>query len=139
MKRSSMAASAAEAIANNRSFNILKRPKFASVIEKTVVTTFSNGLGKIEWYDGEGGEVAFHIGELNFDEYPIIGEKIDVEKPKRYSESQNKRTQKYIKNNYDEIKIRVPKGAKEEYKALAGQNGMSLNQFIVKLLIKAGE
>lgn len=52
----------------------------------------------------------------------------------RYSQSQNKSTQKYIKNNYDEIKIRVPKGMREQYKALAESQGKSLNQLVVDLL-----
>ncbi len=49
----------------------------------------------------------------------------------RYSEAHNKATQKYIKNNYDEIKIRIPKGMKDEYKAMAEASGKSLNQFII--------
>lgn len=50
---------------------------------------------------------------------------------RQYSQAQNKATQKYIKNNYDEIKIRVPKGKKEEYKTKADAEGKSLNQYIV--------
>lgn len=52
----------------------------------------------------------------------------------RYSEAQKKATMKYIKNNYDEIKIRVPKGKKDEYKSLAESRGTSLTQLIVSLL-----
>ena len=51
-----------------------------------------------------------------------------------YSTSQNKATQKYIKNNYEEIKIRVPKGKKDQYKELASKKGLSLNSFVVDLL-----
>lgn len=51
-----------------------------------------------------------------------------------YSASQNKATQKYIKNNYEEIKIRIPKGKKEQYKQLASKKGLSLNSFIVELM-----
>lgn len=54
-----------------------------------------------------------------------------------YSVSQNKATQKYIKNNYEEIKIRVPKGKKEQYKKLAARNGCSLNSFVVNLIEKS--
>lgn len=50
---------------------------------------------------------------------------------RKYSQAQNKATQKYIKNAYDEIKIRVQKGKKEEYKELAANAGKSLNQFII--------
>lgn len=49
-----------------------------------------------------------------------------------YSQAQNKATQKYVKNNYDEIKVRVPKGKREEYKAMADAEGKSLNQYIVE-------
>ena len=51
-----------------------------------------------------------------------------------YSTSQNKATQKYIKNNYEEIKIRVPKGKKDQYKKLASNKGLSLNSFVVGLM-----
>lgn len=34
----------------------------------------------------------------------------------------------------DEIKVRVPKGKKAEYKAQAEAHGMSLNAYIIKLL-----
>ena len=51
-----------------------------------------------------------------------------------YSDSQNKATQKFIKNNYDEIKIRVSKGKKEKYKKLAYEKGCSLNAYIINLI-----
>ena len=54
----------------------------------------------------------------------------------RYTEAQNKATQKYIKNNYDDIKIRVPKGKREIYKAHAEAQGKSLNQLVIELLDK---
>lgn len=52
----------------------------------------------------------------------------------KYSEKQNKWTQDYIKKAYDDIKVRVPKGKREEYKAHAESKDMSLNQLIIKLL-----
>ncbi len=52
----------------------------------------------------------------------------------RYTEAQNKSTQKYIKNNYDDIKVRVPKGLRDKYKAHAEALGKSLNQLIIDLL-----
>lgn len=55
---------------------------------------------------------------------------------RKYSKAQNKATQKYIKNHYDEIKIRVPKGKKEEYKAKAEAAGKSLNQYIIDCIEK---
>ena len=51
-----------------------------------------------------------------------------------YSVSQNKATQKYIKNNYEEIKIRIPKGKKDQYKQLASKKGLSLNSFVIDLM-----
>ena len=49
----------------------------------------------------------------------------------RYSQAQNRATQKYIKNAYDEIKVRMPKGKKDIIKAHAEtfDNG-SVNAFI---------
>lgn len=74
----------------------------------------------------------------NFDEYM---EKYLTEQPKyeeltpkkkrKYSQAQNRATQKFIKENYDHITIRVPKGHKTIYKAFAAQQGKSLNQFIL--------
>ena len=49
----------------------------------------------------------------------------------RYSDAHNKATQRYIKKTYDEFKIRVPKGKKDLYKAMAEAEGKSLNQFII--------
>ena len=53
---------------------------------------------------------------------------------KGYTQAQNKATQKYQKENMDQIAIRVPKGKREEYKALAESKGMSLASLIVSLL-----
>lgn len=50
----------------------------------------------------------------------------------KYSEAQNKSTQRYIKKAYDQILIRVPKGTKEEYKKASIVAGYdSFNKFIV--------
>ena len=49
------------------------------------------------------------------------------------SETRKKANEKYFEK-FDDIKVRVPKGKKEEYKALAEQNGMSLNALIIELL-----
>ena len=40
----------------------------------------------------------------------------------------------YILKNYDRINLTVPKGKKEEYKAIAEANGESLNGYINRLL-----
>ena len=47
------------------------------------------------------------------------------------SKAQQKAVAKYTKENYDEIKLRVPKGDKDKYKSAAEAEGKSLNQFIV--------
>lgn len=53
------------------------------------------------------------------------------EKKSKYSEAQNKATQKYIKSNLEEIKFRVRKGAKQYYKDAAELAGMSMAQFFI--------
>ena len=52
------------------------------------------------------------------------GDKVSV------SEKQLQYAKTYI-SKLDEIKIRIPKGKKEEYKKIADTSGKSLNQFIV--------
>ena len=47
------------------------------------------------------------------------------------SKAQQKAVAKYTKENYDEIKLRVPKGDKDKYKSMADKAGKSLNQFII--------
>lgn len=47
------------------------------------------------------------------------------------SKAQQKATAKYMKNNYDEIKVRVPKGAKEHIQTSAAENGESVNAYII--------
>lgn len=51
-----------------------------------------------------------------------------------YSEAQKKATAKYMKNKLDDIKVRVPKGKREVYKAHAERKGKSLNALIIELL-----
>ena len=52
----------------------------------------------------------------------------------RYSQAQNKATQKYIKNAYDEIKVRVPKGEKDRIRERAESMGESVNGYINRLI-----
>lgn len=47
------------------------------------------------------------------------------------SEAQQRAVNKYLKNNLDDIKIRVKKGEKEKLKTIAEQQGQSLNAFIL--------
>lgn len=51
-----------------------------------------------------------------------------------YSNAQKNATIKYIKENLDQIVVRVPKGKKEQYKKAAEEQGKSLTQFIVDLV-----
>lgn len=53
---------------------------------------------------------------------------------RKYSEAQNKATQKYIKNNYDTITVRVPKGMRDKYNAHAESKDTSLSKLIINLL-----
>lgn len=46
------------------------------------------------------------------------------------SKAQQKAVAKYMKNNYDEIKVRVSKGKKESIQNYAASKGESLNAFI---------
>lgn len=52
------------------------------------------------------------------------------DKKSGYSQAQNKATQKYIKANYDEIKIRLDKGMKTIIKTHADKHNESVNSFI---------
>lgn len=44
---------------------------------------------------------------------------------------------KYLAEKTDDIRIRVPKGKKDEYKAFAAERGTSLNALICELLDQA--
>lgn len=55
------------------------------------------------------------------------------------SKAQQKAVSKYMKENYDEIKVRVPKGAKADIKAHAEQKGESVNGFINRAIDEAME
>ena len=50
------------------------------------------------------------------------------------SKAQQKAVSKYMKANYDEIKIRIPKGQKEAVQAFAQGRGESVNALIWGLL-----
>ncbi len=45
------------------------------------------------------------------------------------SKAQQKSVNKYIKNNYDSLRIVVPKGQKATIKAAADEAGESINQY----------
>ena len=51
-----------------------------------------------------------------------------------YNEKQKEYTMKYMKNNLDEIKFRVPKGKKAEYRKAAENRGKKLTPFIIEAI-----
>lgn len=53
------------------------------------------------------------------------------------SEKQKKYADKYIKNTFDEIKLRVPKGKKAEIKEFAESHGESVNAFLNRITNEA--
>lgn len=53
------------------------------------------------------------------------------------SKAQMKATQKYIKNNYDRLELRIQKGERDLIKAHAEKMGESLNQFLVRAVKEA--
>ena len=53
---------------------------------------------------------------------------------KGYTEGQNKATQKYQKENLEQVRVWVRKGERAKYKAYAESKGMSLTGLIVQLL-----
>ena len=52
-------------------------------------------------------------------------------KKRQYTEAQNKATQKYIKENLEEIRFRVKKGEKDKYKLAADKAGLSMAKFFI--------
>lgn len=53
---------------------------------------------------------------------------------KKISKAQIKAVSKYMKNNYDEIKIRVPKGNRDKIKNHAESMQESVNGFIIRAI-----
>lgn len=51
-----------------------------------------------------------------------------------YTEAGKRATIKYIKNNYDRVEIKVPKGRKADIEAHAKARGDSVNGFISELI-----
>ena len=63
----------------------------------------------------------------------------ETKKKREYSQAQNKATQRYIKNNYDSVMIRMPKGKKDQIKAYAESKTESLNGFVNRAIDEAME
>lgn len=60
----------------------------------------------------------------------------DEQKKRGYTQAQNKATQKYIKNNYDDIRIRVRKDD-EINKAVITESASKVNESVNEYVVKA--
>ena len=49
---------------------------------------------------------------------------------KEYTEAQKKASMKYLQEKTDDIRLRLPKGTKERWKAAADAAGVSMTQFV---------
>ena len=49
----------------------------------------------------------------------------------KYTEAQKQATLSYLKDKTDDVRIRVPKGTKDEWKAAAERDGKSLQRFVI--------
>ena len=61
------------------------------------------------------------------------------EEKAKTSKAQQKAVAKYMKNNYDEIKIRTAKGQKDIIKSHASERGESVNAFIIRAVSETME
>ncbi len=52
------------------------------------------------------------------------------------SKKQQQAVDRYISKHYDHIAIRVPKGERDRYKALAARLGISVNQLFIQSVEK---
>ena len=51
-----------------------------------------------------------------------------------YTQAQNRATQKFIKENLEEIRFRIKKGERALVKQIANEAGQSLTQYIVQAI-----
>lgn len=51
-----------------------------------------------------------------------------------YTQAQNKATQKYIKENLEEVRFRVKKGERAVLQQAAKDSGLSMAQYIIKAI-----
>ncbi len=54
-----------------------------------------------------------------------------------YTEAQKKAALKYMEEKTDSIRLRVPKGTKDRWKALADAKGISLTRLIIQTMDNA--
>ena len=50
------------------------------------------------------------------------------------TDARRRAARKYLSESVEEIRVRVPKGAKDSYKEAAADRNLSLNQFAVKAM-----
>lgn len=50
---------------------------------------------------------------------------------RKYTEAQKAASIKYLKEKTDDVRIRVPKGTKDVWRAAAEKKGVSLQQFVI--------
>lgn len=55
------------------------------------------------------------------------------------SKAQQRAVAKYMKENYDNVQVRMPKGKKEKIKAYAESKGESINGFVNRAIDEAME
>lgn len=51
---------------------------------------------------------------------------------RKYTEAQKNAAIKYMREKTDDIRLRVPKGTKDRWKAAAAAKGQSMTQFVVE-------
>lgn len=56
---------------------------------------------------------------------------------RRYTEAQKNAAIKYMRDKTDDIRLRVPKGTKDRWKAAATAKGQSMTQFVVDVVESA--
>lgn len=55
------------------------------------------------------------------------------------SKAQQRAVTKYVKENYDEFKVRLPKGTKDQIRTAADQQGQSVNAWISQAITEKME
>ena len=53
------------------------------------------------------------------------------------SKAQQRATAKYVKNTYDRIEVKAPKGTREKIKSAADKKGESINKFLNRIISDA--
>lgn len=53
------------------------------------------------------------------------------------TKAQQKAVNKYVKNNYDQVRVLLPKGMKDEVKEHAAHNNESVNAYITRAIKEA--